>query len=150
MQQLADELCHLGYTRLSIRVRIQALARFGCWLKKSSISLQDLTSAHTKSYEHRYGTVKNGDAKMLRMLLELVAHRPSGSSLSSSASTRSSVPANDPRTWRIARSVSYAPLCSRNVLRQSAALFAGPFELVDFQLRAERAPVACLTASSTN
>jgi integrase/recombinase XerD len=73
MQQLADELCHLGYTRLSIRVRIQALARFGCWLKKSSISLQDLTSAHTKSYVHRYGTVKNGDAKMLRMLLELLS-----------------------------------------------------------------------------
>src|SRR5271156_2680052 len=70
IQQLADELFHLGYTRPSIRVRIQALARFGCWLKKCRIPLQDLTLAHTKAYVDRQGTVKNGDGKLLRMLLE--------------------------------------------------------------------------------
>jgi site-specific recombinase XerD len=73
IQQLADELFRQGYTRLSIRVRIQALARFGCWLKKCSIPLQDLTLAHTASYLNRYGTVKNGDGKILRMLLELLS-----------------------------------------------------------------------------
>lgn len=73
IQQLADELFHLGYTRPSIRVRIQALARFGCWLKKCRIPLQDLTLAHTKAYVDRQGTVKNGDGKLLRMLLELLS-----------------------------------------------------------------------------
>lgn len=49
IQQLADELFHLGYTRLSIRVRIQSLARFGCWLKKCHIPLQDLTLGHRRA-----------------------------------------------------------------------------------------------------
>lgn len=73
IQHLADELFRHGYTRLSIRVRVQALARFGCWLKECGIPLQDLTLAHTKSYLDRSGAVKNGDRKMLQMLLELLS-----------------------------------------------------------------------------
>ena len=72
IQQLADELCSQGYIRLSIRVRVCALARFGCWLKKCRIAVQDLTMEHAKSYLNLYGTVKNGDGKMLQMLLELL------------------------------------------------------------------------------
>jgi integrase/recombinase XerD len=73
IQQLADELFHHGYTRHSIRVRIQTLGRFGRWLEKCRIPLQDLTAAHTKSYVDRHGTVKNGDRKILHMLLELLS-----------------------------------------------------------------------------
>ena len=58
IQQLADELFHLGYTRPSIRVRIQTLGRFGRWREKCRIPLQDLTAAHAKSYVDRHGTVK--------------------------------------------------------------------------------------------
>jgi integrase/recombinase XerD len=72
IQQLADELFSQGYTRLSIRVRVRALARFGCWLKKRRIAVQDLTMEHARSYLDLYGTVKNGDGKMLQMLLELL------------------------------------------------------------------------------
>jgi integrase/recombinase XerD len=73
IQQLADELFHHGYTRYSIRVRIQTLGRFGRWLEKCRIPLQDLTAAHAKSYVDRHGTVKNGDGKILRMLIELLS-----------------------------------------------------------------------------
>ena len=72
IQQLADELCSQGYTRLSIRVRVRALARFGCWLKKCRIAVQDLTMEDAKSYLDLCGTGKNGDGKMLQMLLELL------------------------------------------------------------------------------
>jgi hypothetical protein len=77
IQQLADELFHHGYTRYSIRVRIQTLGRFGRWLEKCRIPLQDLTAAYAKSYVDRHGTVKNGDAKTLRMLLELLSRNAS-------------------------------------------------------------------------
>jgi|SRR5450755_1845368 len=73
IQQLADELFHHGYTRYSIRVRIQTLGRFGRWLEKCRIPLQDLTAAHAKSYVDRHGTVKNGDGKILRMLIDLLS-----------------------------------------------------------------------------
>src|ERR1700758_3516500 len=73
IQQLADELLRHGYTRHSIRVRIETLGRFGRWLKKCRVPLQDLTLAHTKSYVDRHGTVRNGDGKILRMLLELLS-----------------------------------------------------------------------------
>jgi hypothetical protein len=72
IQQLADELFSQGYTRLSIRVRVRALARFGCWLKKRRIAVQDLTMEHARSYLNLYGTVKNGDGKMLQMLATVI------------------------------------------------------------------------------
>ena len=72
IQQLADELFSQGYSRLSIRVRVCALARFACWLKKCQIAVQDLTMEHVKSYLDLYGTAKNGDGRMLQMLLELL------------------------------------------------------------------------------
>lgn len=73
IQELAEELSHHGYTRLSGRVRIRTLSRFACWLKKCRISVRELTSAHVKSWTERHGSVKCGDGKILRMLLELLS-----------------------------------------------------------------------------
>ncbi len=73
IQQLADELFHHGYTRHSIRVRIQTLGHFGRWLKKCRIPLQNVTSALIESYVYRHGSVRNGDGKVLRMLLDLLS-----------------------------------------------------------------------------
>lgn len=73
IQQLAEELFHHGYTRLSGRVRIRTLSRFGRWLTTCRIPVQDLTSAHVTIYVERHGSVKCGDGKVLRMLLELLS-----------------------------------------------------------------------------
>lgn len=75
IQQLADELSEHGYTRLSGRVRIRTLSRFGRWLNKCSIPVQDLTSAHVTTYVERYGSVKCGDKKVLLMLLDLLSRK---------------------------------------------------------------------------
>jgi len=81
IEQLAGELFSQGYTRLSIRVRVCALARFGCWLQRCHIAVQDLTIEQVRSYLDLHSTVKSGDRKMLQMLLELltrngVRHQP--------------------------------------------------------------------------
>jgi site-specific recombinase XerD len=69
MDQCAQRLCDLGYKRFSGRIRLRRLARFGRWLKRRGIGLDQITPELVESYLNRHGKVKDGDAVVLDWVL---------------------------------------------------------------------------------
>ncbi len=81
LQQLAEHLSKRGYARGNSRWRIRIAYRFVGWLERSGIPVQEVTPAHVNRFVARYCSVKQGDARTLRMLLDIlvenrVASRP--------------------------------------------------------------------------
>lgn len=67
LQLLADHLSRRGYAPRNSRWRIRITYRFVDWLQSSGIPLKNATHAHVDSFVLRYCSVKQGDAKTLRM-----------------------------------------------------------------------------------
>lgn len=72
IQQLTDELSRQGYARGATRLRVRIAHQFGLWLTKRHVQITDLTTSHANQYLARYANIKQGDAKTLRMLLDIL------------------------------------------------------------------------------
>jgi len=75
IQQLAVELASQGHGRCATRLRLRIAHQFGLWLTKCRIEIADLTIVDADRYVARYGNVKQGDAKSVRMLFDILVRR---------------------------------------------------------------------------
>jgi integrase/recombinase XerD len=75
IQQLADHLRQQGYARGNSRWRIRIAYRFAVWLVGSHIPMEDVTRAHVHRFVARYCSVKQGDAKTLRMFFDILVEK---------------------------------------------------------------------------
>jgi site-specific recombinase XerD len=75
IQQLAEELTSQGYARCGSRLRLRIAHKFGLWLRRCHIQIPDVTISDVDRYVAKYGNVKQGDAKSVRMLLDILVRR---------------------------------------------------------------------------
>jgi integrase/recombinase XerD len=75
IQQLAEELVGQGHARCATRLRLRVAYQFGLWLAKCHIEITNLTACHGEQYVAKYGNVKQGDAKTVRMLFDILVRR---------------------------------------------------------------------------
>lgn len=75
IQQLAEELASHGYARCDSRLRLRIAHQFGSWLTRRRIEITDLTIRDANRYVAKYGNIKQGDAKSVRMLLDILVRR---------------------------------------------------------------------------
>ena len=75
IQQLAEELASQGHARCGTRLRLRIAHQFGLWLAKCRIEIADLSIGDADRYVAKYGNVKQGDAKSVRMLFDILVRR---------------------------------------------------------------------------
>jgi site-specific recombinase XerD len=75
IQQLAEELASQGYARCDSRLRLRIAHQFGLWLTRCRIQIPDVAISDADRFVAKHGNVKQGDAKTVRMLFEILVRR---------------------------------------------------------------------------
>jgi len=73
LQQLTDELADEGFSRTSIRRQICVGYQFGEWLSRSGIPISAVEIGHLSQFITRCSQIKQGDAKALRRIFDILA-----------------------------------------------------------------------------
>ena len=73
LQQLVEHFLSQGYfAGTGCRWRLRIALRLVAWLKRSRVAMKDVTPAHIERFITRYCTVKQGDAKTIRVFSDIL------------------------------------------------------------------------------
>jgi integrase/recombinase XerD len=75
VDQFANDLFGLGYTRKTIRYHLRIVDHFGHWLKSRRRNTTDITDEDVRRYVDQRGCVRNGDASAIMRMVELLRKR---------------------------------------------------------------------------